>query len=134
MQYCSRVSDRIKNKHHRPQLSSADDGGSGFTVCSRVRTGDSGHVQIKDKHVDPRGLSVVVSSLVSLKLPKAFLHQSAGCRELWLYYSSGASWDPDTAHVFSDMPPRRSHTKSRNGCGQCKKRRVKVGWDLLFLL
>ena len=26
----------------------------------------------------------------------------------------------------SEMPPRRAHTKSRQGCDQCKRRRVKV--------
>jgi hypothetical protein len=26
-----------------------------------------------------------------------------------------------------NMPPRRSHKKSRNGCDRCKQRRVKVG-------
>lgn len=29
-------------------------------------------------------------------------------------------------YVRRNMPPRRSHKKSRNGCDQCKKRRVKV--------
>ncbi|KAJ6036705.1 C6 transcription factor, partial [Penicillium herquei] len=31
----------------------------------------------------------------------------------------------NSSQVEEDMPPRRSHKKSRNGCDQCKKRRVK---------
>lgn len=30
------------------------------------------------------------------------------------------------SNQIDTMPPRRAHTKSRNGCDQCKKRRVKV--------
>lgn len=31
------------------------------------------------------------------------------------------------------MPPRRAHTKSRNGCDQCKKRRVKVRYIMIVI-
>ena len=39
-------------------------------------------------------------------------------------------WDAHT----QNMRPRRAHTKSRNGCDQCKKRRVKVTTDLSYIL
>lgn len=39
--------------------------------------------------------------------------------------------DMDSEQINQKIRSRRTHRKSRLGCGNCKKRRVKVGFEII---